>query len=340
MKIEHHNLNEKVFLIAEIGNNHEGSYSLAEEMVGLAAQAGADAVKFQTIDPEKLIAKTERQRLQTLKRFVLSYAQYEKLASVAKREGVLFLSTPFDREGARFLEPLVPAFKIASGDNNYFALIEEVARFSKPLLLSTGMATLSEIIQTVSFIRKVREEGKVPNDLALLHCVSSYPTQESAANLLAIKYLREKFQLPIGYSDHTKGTQAAILAVAVGARIIEKHFTISHNYSDFRDHSLSADPKEFHEMVQRIREAEVLLGTGEREVASEIPSEMVKSRRSIVAARTLEKGAILRKEDLNWLRPGTGLPPGAENLIIGRRALRHIEQGERILSQDVNPCAG
>ncbi len=183
MKIANFDLNKDILLVAEIGNNHEGSYALAEEMIGLAAQAGAGAVKFQTIVPEKLISLSQKERIEQLKRFQFTYDEFKRLSNVAKKENVLFLSTPFDIESAKFLEPLVPAYKIASGDNNFYPMIEVIAKTGKPIIMSTGLMKFKEIKKSIDFINKIWKKNGIKQDLAILHCVVAYPTPLDQANL-------------------------------------------------------------------------------------------------------------------------------------------------------------
>lgn len=334
MKIADIDLDQKVMIIAEIGNNHEGSVGLAEEMIGLAAESGADAVKFQTIVPELLISVDQTERIKQLRRFSLSFDDFERLSGVAKSENILFLSTPFDIEAVKILDPLVPAFKIASGDNRFFPLLKEVAKTAKPVLLSTGFLGLEDTVCSRDFVFHVWEEAGIKQELAVLHCISCYPTPTFDANLLAIRSLRG-LGVTVGYSDHTMGTEAAVLAVALGARIIEKHFTISKEYSEFRDHRLSADPNELNELVQRVKTTIEMLGSGEK-----IPAECEKAvkeavQRSIAARVNLDAGARLEWDHLSWVRPGKGLAPGREQEIIGRILRRPLSRGELILPQDL-----
>lgn len=329
MKIANFDLSKDILIIAEIGNNHEGSFALAEEMIGLAAKAGADAVKFQTIIPERLVSVQQTERIKQLKRFQLTYEEFKNLAVVAKNEGVIFLSAPYDLDSARFLNDFVPAFKIASGDNDFFPLIEVITKTGKPIIISTGLMNLGEVKESVSFIRKIWQENQIKQELALLHCVSSYPTSAEHSNLLAIQELK-KLADTIGYSDHTLGIEAAILSVAVGARIIEKHFTIDNNYSDFHDHELSADPAFFKEMVKRIRIAEEMLGSGEKIPSDTELEDKEKIRRSIVAKHNLPAGHTINIEDLDWVRPGLGLRPGDEKKVLGKRLKHGIKAGEII----------
>ena len=329
MQIQKINTKEKVLIIAEIGNNHEGSYSLAEELIGLAAEAGVDAVKFQTIIPERLVSVQQKERIKQLKKFQFSYDEFTKLSKVAKNEDIIFLSTPFDIDSALFLNDIVPAFKIASGDNDFFPLIEVIAKTSKPIIMSTGLINLDQVKKSGLFIKNIWQENQIKQELALLHCVSSYPTLPENANLLAIPELKQVADV-VGYSDHTLGIDAAILSVAVGARIIEKHFTIDNNYSDFHDHQLSANPADFKEMVEKIRIADEMLGTGMKQPTAEELENKEKIRRSVVAKYDLESGHVLAFNDLDWVRPGGGIRPGEENKVIGKTMKRAFMAGEKI----------
>jgi Sialic acid synthase len=337
MKIGSFDTGEKVFVIAEIGNNHEGSFALAQELVGLAAEAGADAVKFQTFVPE-ILAGADAARLARLRSFLLTREQFALLARQAKDLGILFFSTPFDLGSALFLNDLQPVFKIASGDNTFFPLMDAIAGFAKPLLVSTGLADVALVRRLHDRIQGVWQRAGVNPGLALLHCVASYPTPPEQAALGAIRALRVQFPgAEVGYSDHTLGIQAAPLAVAAGARIIEKHFTIANDHSEFRDHQLSANPEALRRMVQEIRAAETMLGP-ECKVpqACEAACEAA-MRRSIAAARDLKAGTVLTLSDLTWARPGTGLAPGQESLLLGRR-LRHDRRlGAQITQDDIEP---
>lgn len=330
MKIGNFDTDEKILIVAEIGNNHEGSVALAEEMIGLAAESGADAVKFQTIVPEKLVSILQTERIEQLKKFQFSHREIEKLAGVARQENVLFLSTPFDIESARFLEPIVPAYKIASGDNNFYPLIETVASTGKPIIMSVGILTTEEVRRTRTYIRNIWKENGIEQNMALLHCVVSYPTPIGDANLLAIKKLK-KLDEVVGYSDHTIGIEAAVLSVTLGARIIEKHFTISKDYSNFRDHALSADPNDLKRLVERVRDAIKLLGTGEKRIMDSEKETLELVRRSIAASRDLMAGSVLTMEDIDWIRPGEGLAPGREKEILGKVLVKSVQKGERIL---------
>lgn len=330
MNIGHVDLLRDVLVIAEIGNNHEGDFGLAVEMIHAAAAAGAQAVKFQTIQPERLISATQAARIMQLGSYAFSRDQFVELAGIVRAAGAMFLSTPFTPDVVPWLDPLVPAFKIASGDNNFTPLLAAVAATGKPILLSTGMTDLVDIDQACRTIENAARASGQPGEIALLHCVSAYPTPPEQANLRAIATLARETGKVIGYSDHTLGIDAAVLAVALGARVIEKHFTLSKTQSKFRDHALSADPDELAALVLRVRLAQTLLGTGEKVLQDgEMPTAAA-ARRSLVARASLPAGHLLVGADLDWLRPGGGLAPGQESLILGRRLTREVTRGEMI----------
>ena len=335
MRIADTDLSERVLIVAEIGNNHEGSYALAEELIGRAAEAGVDAVKFQTFRTEHYVSRRDDARFERLKSFELSHDEFTKLAAVARQEGIVFLSTPFDLESVRFLDALVPAFKIASGDNTFYPLIDTVARRGKPILLSTGLADTTRVQHAKAVIEAVWAEIGVAPGLALLHCVSSYPVPPAQANLAAIGRLRAEFDCTIGYSDHTLGIEACRVAASLGARIIEKHFTLDKNHSEFRDHQLSADPGEMTELVRAVRQTETLLGSGEKRPQECEQTAERALRRSITAVRGLASGAVVTWEDITWVRPGGGLPPGKEHLILGRKLAKPVRGGDRITLESV-----
>lgn len=328
MRIGGVDLEEEVLVIAEVGNNHEGDMGRARELVLRAAEAGAQAVKFQTIVPERLVSRTQSARIEQLRRFCLGYDQFSELAELAARQKILFMSTPFDLESVRFLAPLVPAFKIASSDNNYDALLQAVAQTGKPALLSTGMADMAGIKRACSVFEGACGNRKA--EIVLLHCVSAYPTPSESANLLAIRSLERETGHPVGYSDHTLGIEAAVLSVALGARVIEKHFTLSKTQSEFRDHQLSAEPAELAELVRRVKVARAALGDGIKRVMPAEQAVVAAARRSAVARNPLAAGHVIVREDLDWLRPGGGVAPDAEGTLLGRSLSRAVAAGEMI----------
>ena len=335
MKIGQFDTDERTLVVAEIGNNHEGDFGLAAEMIGLAAHAGADAVKFQTFRTEHYVSWTDEARFNRLKGFELSFDQFEKLNGIARDAGVMFFSTPLDLVSAGFLSSFVPCFKIASCDNTFYPLLDIVAQYGKPVILSTGLAGLGTVRLAVERIEKGWPRGSAVDSVALLHCVSQYPVPPGDVNLRAIGTLKGEFGCTVGYSDHTLGVDVSVLAVAAGARIVEKHFTVDKHYSDFRDHQLSADPAEMKHLVERIREAELVLGSGEKKPsASEADVEHL-LRRSVAAARDLEKGAVIGMADITWVRPGGKVAPGDEAVVLGKRLLRAIRQGEHLAPDDL-----
>jgi N,N'-diacetyllegionaminate synthase len=327
MKIGHVDIDRDVLVVAEIGNNHEGDLGLAEDLISLAAGVGAQAVKFQTILPSELVAPDQEARLAQLRRICIPAEAHERLALRAKKEGVMFISTPFYLGAVDLLEPLAPAFKIASGDNNFVPLLRQVGATGKPILLSTGMADITTVTASVRVLEGLYQDRGQVLPLVLMHCVSAYPTPVDQANLKAIATLAT-LGYRVGYSDHTLGTQACVMAVALGARVLEKHFTISKTHSEFRDHQLSADPKEMQELVERVREANVLLGDGEKRIMKD--EQAVAAKRSIAAACDLPAGHRLIDSDLAWLRPADGLAPGNESLLLGRALRSAVKAGERL----------
>jgi len=326
----------QVLIIAEIGNNHEGDPAVASELIGRAAEAGVQAVKFQTFRTDFFVSPHQTERYARMKRFELSQEVFTDLAAEARRAGLLFLSTPLDLPSADFLAGIVDALKIASGDNNFYPLIEKAADSRLPLIVSGGFADLEDLAFTKALIeRRWRGLGHA-GSLALLHCVSAYPVPVEQANLAAVATMLRRFDCTIGYSDHCLGTKAAVLAVAAGARIVEKHFTLDCNYSSFRDHQLSADPQMLRRMVEEIREAEILLGSGLKTAQPVEQDSLVATRRSIMAARDLRQNEVIGPDDIFWLRPGDGLPPGEEDQILGRRLLSDLPAGTAITREQLS----
>ena len=333
MKIGKINTAKKVFIIAEIGNNHEGSFELAKKMINAAAATGVDAVKFQTFIPEKYVSNVDQLRIKKLRSFQLSYDQFNKLSLIAKKKGLIFFSTPFDIDSAKFLNTIQPIFKISSGDNNFYSLIETVLSFKKPLIISTGASDISDIEK---LYKKISKNYILKNNLAFLHCVSSYPVPNNETNLASISYLKKKFpNVTIGYSDHTLGIDAAVFSVMFGARIVEKHFTLDKNYSDFRDHQLSVDPNEMSLLVKKIRKAEIMLGKEEKKIRKCENEMNTMGRRSIAVNRDIAKGEKLQKPDFILLRPGYGFLPEEEKKLLGKKTNRYIKKYEIITKKDI-----
>jgi sialic acid synthase SpsE len=318
----------KVFIVAEIGNNHEGNVNLAIKLIESAAEAGVDAVKFQTFMPEHYVSSADTERLDRLRKFRLSNKEHLLLANKAHELNLKFFSTPFDLQSADFLNEIQTIFKISSGDNNFFPLIKKIASFNKFTIISTGLANISQLKGVLKFWH---ENGGELKNLSFLHCVSSYPTPAEFANIGAISDLRISFPgIKIGYSDHTLGIKACILAVGAGAMIIEKHFTLDKAYSNFRDHQLSADPTEMHALVREIRQAEIFMGNGVKDIQNCELELLTSMRRSVAATKNLYAGHKINVDDITWVRPGNGIPIGDEVKVIGKKVIKTIEQGELI----------
>ena len=318
----------RVVLVAEIGNNHEGSFSVAKEMITAAGDSGVDAVKFQTFRTEDYVSGADTERFDRLKSFELTIDEFAELSVHARELGLAYLSTPLDLRSVEGLIPHVDAFKVSSGDNDFVPLLRSVCATEKPLVVSTGLTDLELCKRIAELVHREWESHGHQGELALLHCVSAYPTPMEFANIRAVSSMHSIPGCEIGYSDHTIGITACLGAVALGARIIEKHFTLDKEYSSFRDHQISADPTEMRELVRAIRDMEEVLGDGRKNVAPCESEAANLIRRSIVAARDLPRGHRLELDDLSWLRPREGLLPGQEDLLIGNCTIRAVERGE------------
>jgi sialic acid synthase SpsE len=313
---------KKTFIIAEIGNNHEGSFDIACKLIQEAKKAGVDAVKFQTFKTEDFIVPNDKERFRRLKKFELSYDQFIKLSVIAKKKELKFISTPLDIKSAFFLNKIVDCFKIASGDNNYYNLIKTVLNFNKTTFISTGLLSFTEVKSLFKFIKKLQLNL---SRLSLFHCVSDYPVSFEEANLLSIKFLKEKFPITIGYSDHTTGKEASLLAVSLGAKIIEKHFTLSNNFSKFRDHKISLNPRDMEQLVLSIRKAELMLGNESKKIQRGESKNMHLIRRSIYAADNLYKNTIIKNNMIKILRPVSFYKPNDIKKILNKRIKKGIE---------------
>ena len=333
---------DKVFVIAEAGINHNGDIKLARQLIEVAAEAGADAVKFQTFKAERLVTpsapKADYQlqttdvgesQLEMLRHLELSTEAYQELISYCQDQKILFLSTPFDEESADFLDELgVVALKISSGEITNLPFLAHIARKNKPMIISTGMAYLGEVETAV---RTIEETGN--QDLILLHCLSNYPADPGEVNLRAMQTLTTAFGLPVGYSDHTQGIEVAIAAVALGACVLEKHFTLDRNLPG-PDHHASLEPDELTKLVRSIRTVEKAMGHGRKEPAASEANTAAVARKSLVAVLDIPAGSNLREELITIKRPGTGLPPLAWPYLVGRTVRKDIPAGT-LLSLDM-----
>ena len=326
------------FIIAEAGVNHNGNLTLAKQLVDKAVLAGVDAIKFQTFKTEKLVTryadmaeyqkdnlgKTDSQ-FNMLKKLELSYDDFIELQEYCRTKGIMFLSTPFDFESADFLASLnMEAFKISSSDLTNIPFLEHIAKFKKPIILSSGMATLSEVEEAINVIYC---QGN--KEVAVLHCTSNYPSKLQNVNLNAMNTIKNAFKIVSGYSDHTVGITIPIAAVALGGNIIEKHFTLDKNMEG-PDHKASLSPLELKEMVIAIRSVEMALGTGIKMYNPSEVDTMKAARKSIVAARHIKVGESISLDDLDYKRPGTGLLPKFYVDIVGKIAIKDIKADEQI----------
>jgi N,N'-diacetyllegionaminate synthase len=334
----------RAFIIAEAGVNHDGSVEKAEQLVRVAARAGADAVKFQTFEPALLTTTAapkatyqrsssadDESQFEMLSKLTLTKIDHRRLQGLSNELGIEFLSTPFDEESADFLESLgVARFKIGSGDLTNLPLLAHVAQKKRPLILSTGMATLGDVEQALDAVRVNGDP-----DVTLLHCVSNYPAEPRDVNLKAMDTLVSAFGVPVGYSDHTLGIEIALAAVARGAAVIEKHFTLDPR-AQGPDHAASLDPAELESLVRGIRSVESALGSGIKRPAAAEADTARAARRSIVVIRDVPRGERLTMEHLGMRRPGTGLPPSALPFVKGRIAARDIAAGTVLSLEDLS----
>lgn len=328
------------FIIAEAGVNHNGDINLAEKLIDAAADAGADAVKFQTFKAEKLVLQdtdkaeyqmkstsSEESQYQMLKKLELTESNFEELKSYAEKKNIIFLSTPFDNESVDFLDNIgVPLFKIGSGELTNLPLLQHIAKKNKPVILSTGMSTLGEIEEALYTL--VNEELR---DIIILHCITSYPAKAEEANLNVIKTLRSCFKLPVGLSDHTLGINVSLAARVLGACVIEKHFTLDKKLPG-PDHGASLDPEELGALVKGIREIERALGDGIKKPTKEEESIKKFVRKKLVACVEIPRGAIIAEGMVMLKRVGTeeGIDPKYLYSVLGKKALQEIKMNSPI----------
>lgn len=328
----------RTYIIAEAGVNHNGDMARAKAMLLAGKNAGVDAVKFQTFVSENLVSagakKAEYQKettgdeesqLAMLKQLELSFSEFRELKKYAEVIGVDFISTPFDEESLDFLDTLdMPFWKIPSGEITNLPYLQKIAGTKKPIILSTGMCELNEIEEALAVFAQYDR-----NDITLLHCNTEYPTPYQDVNLLAMNALAEQFGVAVGYSDHTKGIEVSLAAVAIGATVIEKHFTLDRNLPG-PDHQASLEPDELALMVQAIRHIEECLGTGIKTPSESERKNIAVARKSIVAKKQIRQGEQFSQENLTAKRPGTGISPMRWNEVIGKTAIRDFKEDELI----------
>jgi N,N'-diacetyllegionaminate synthase len=326
------------YIIAEAGVNHNGSIEIAKNMVDSAKESGADCIKFQTFVSEKIVSKnavkaeyqkqhtnSEENQLDMLKKLELSFEEFVELSDYCKMREIEFLSTGFDFDSIDFLNSLgMEKWKISSGDITNLPYLIKIAKLNKPVILSTGMSTMEDITAAINVLK---ENGS--GEITVLHCTTEYPTPYEDVNLTAMNTIKNEFEVPVGYSDHTKGIEIPIAAVAMGATVIEKHFTLDRNMEG-PDHKASLEPDELKAMVNAIRNVEIAIGTGIKIPAESEKKNIAIARKSIIANCNIKKGEIFTEENLTVKRPGNGISPMKWFEVIGKPAVRNFEEDELI----------
>jgi N,N'-diacetyllegionaminate synthase len=342
----------KTFVIAEAGVNHNGDDDLALELVDIAAEAGADAIKFQSFSAEKLVtkdaSKADYQRIadgdgsqfSMLKRLELTEELHKKLIIRCESKGVEFMSTPFDIDAANFLvEHGMKRIKIPSGEITNFPFIRHLALFDLPIILSTGMANLDEVVAATNVISSVREEKQFQRQLGdvltVLHCTSNYPASLRNINLRAMQTIAETLGVPVGYSDHTNGILVSTSAVALGATVVEKHFTLDRNLTG-PDHAASLEPAELKQMIRQIRQVETALGSPVKAPNASEEKMRIVARRGIKMLQDLEMGDRITEADIDILRPAVGITAEFYYEIVGRTVSRAVKSGSPLEWEDLD----
>ena len=326
-----------VYIIAEAGVNHNGSFELACKLVDAAKEAGVDCIKFQTFKSSKLVShnaqKADYQKdttgdgsqVEMLKKLELSYEEFLALKDYCDKVGICFLSTPFDFDSIDFLNSIdMPFWKIPSGEVTNLPYLVALAKTGKPIVMSTGMCEMFEIGAAINVLRENGTE-----DIKLLHCNTEYPTPFEDVNLKAMQTMHAVFDLEVGYSDHTNGIEVPVAAVALGATLIEKHFTLDRNMEG-PDHKSSLEPDELKDMVSCIRHIEQALGTGEKKPSPSERKNIAVTRKSIVAKNYIKEGELLTAYNITVKRPGTGISPMRWHEVIGTKAVRNFQEDELI----------
>ena len=334
-------MSKHVLIIAEAGVNHNGSLDLAKQLIEKAVEVGVDIIKFQTFKSEKLVSKAAKQaeyqqrnigkkddgQLSMLKKLELSQADHEELIAYCNKKGIRFFSTAFDMDSIDYLHSLnLGLWKIPSGEITNYPYLRKIAQYQEPVILSTGMCELADIEASLNVLLQF---GVKKEQITVLHCNTEYPTPFEDVNLKAMLEIGEKFGVQIGYSDHTKGIEVPIAAVALGAMVIEKHFTLDKNMEG-PDHKASLEPEELKAMVSAIRNIEQALGTGHKTISESERKNIEIARKSIVAARPIKVGEVLTEENLTVKRPGNGINPMRWNEVVGTRAVHSFNEEDPI----------
>ncbi|MTI10572.1 N-acetylneuraminate synthase family protein [Curvivirga aplysinae] len=324
-------LTEEIVIIAEIGVNHEGDLDKAKEMISLAAEAGADAVKFQSYTPERFISSDDAERLERVRRFGLSESDHHELSNFAKNKHIHFFSSAISEDWVPLLAELGEAIKIASADITFEPVIRAAASSGKIVILSTGGSTIDEVDTAVGWVREEVGQDLLSERLVILHCISSYPTPMEEANLLSIPYLQERYpDVVVGYSNHAKEREVNVSAVALGARVLEVHFTYRKEDQSFHDHALSADPEDmayYAQMLPKIAQMRGQFGKQPQACEREIVPII---RKGLIAATDLQMGHILNDADIHFARPSTGFPASARSHVIGCQLNVDVKAGQSL----------
>lgn len=340
-------MSKHVLIIAEAGVNHNGSLDLAKQLIDKAVDAGVDIIKFQTFKSEKLVSKAAKQaeyqqrnigkkdegQLAMLTKLELSQADHEELIAYCNEKGIRFFSTAFDMDSIDYLHSLnMGLWKIPSGEITNYPYLRKIAQYQEPVILSTGMCELTDIESALNVLLQF---GVKKEQITILHCNTEYPTPFADVNLKAMLEIGEKFGVQIGYSDHTKGIEVPIAAVALGATVIEKHFTLDKNMEG-PDHKASLEPVELKTMVSAIRNIEQALGSGHKTISESERKNIEIARKSIVAACPIKTGELLTEENLTVKRPGNGINPMRWNEVVGTRAIQNFNEEDPIeLAEDI-----
>lgn len=326
---------QDLIVIAEIGVNHEGGLDYAKELIRLAASTGADAVKFQSYTPARYASKENMERFERVGRFSFSEEDHLELIEAAKEAGIVFFSTPLSEDWVPFLDKHTDAFKIASGDITFEPVIRAVSATGKPFIISTGAASIQEIDQAVSWVKDEIGEEKAKENLALMHCICSYPAPIEQANILSVPFLAERYGLPVGYSNHVIEPEACLAAVALGANIIEIHFTDKKTDRDFHDHALSFEQQELKAFIKSAKLIKVALGTFTKAVQPCEQDLIPHVRKGIVAAHDLKAGHVLTADDLIYARPSTEFTSAEYESLIGKTVNNDTAEGHLIKKKSV-----
>ncbi len=330
MKLFNRDLEREVAIIAEIGVNHEGDLEKASSLMQLAAEAGADAVKFQSYTSARFISADDAERLERVERFRIDEAAHRRLAAEAAELGVTFFSSAITEDVVPMLDELCPVLKIASGDIDFETVIRSCAQTGKPVILSTGTATAEEVDRAVDWFRSEIGDANLREHLVLMHCVSAYPVPLPEANILGVRALADRYGLHTGYSNHVIGTAAVVGAIALGAEVIEVHFTDQKEGRTFRDHQLSFDADDLKYVADLAQDLRAGLGSAEIGVQGVEASSAAAMRKGVVASRAIKSGDTLTRDDLMFARPATEYASGEIDSLIGGRVTCDYGVGETI----------